>query len=791
MASGLRLELSETALAANPGGAVTTRCTVYNTSLIVDEYRLQISGIDPSWVEMPESTSRIFPEAFETVTIAIKPPRSAGVAAGDYPFTITGTSLDNPALTDSAKGTLTIDPFVDFGLDLDSPRQVTGEVGGAFKIRLTNTGNARLTIALDAKEETGQLDFAFDPEQIQIGAGETKQATVTARPNAASLGTAAVYQITIGGTIVAVMPTQAVSPDLARRTTFVTFQTVPGAYEPPVLSPQSVELSGQHAQTELILRNKSAIPMVMTLQASDKASALAFEFVGGDRVTVPAQDALRVPIRITCLDRTKLAAPPAPTLFTVVATPVQPSGDPRTVQGELTLPGPADFRLRLEPELVESTTPERVQLTIENVSGRAATFAIAATSKDATLAVAVGAAQVEIPAHDRVTVPVDLTPNTGGIGPTASGRPSGYSVRVAPVDAPSRANEVSGQYIFTPAAITMQLKRKEIEAVAEATFDVEIENAGRGEVTVALSASDRAGACTYTFDRPRVAINGRSSALVRLTVSPPKEHRPDARWQFDVEARPVTPPGPAVRDAGVLIYRAATLSLTLSPPERRGRRRRKFDVILTNPTTIPLKVRLTAADRSGGLGVQLVRDMVELPPAGRGSVKVPLKVTPWKRSRGSGAAALTFNVAATPIEPPGEAVSADGRYVALPPRSRWIYILAAVIVVLALLFSPLYEQAFYAAGWDKTWPRVAYVDANGKPVPANSRSGKHTFPGDVSCIFHRFIEGNGGRARALCFAQGPRPQGAQTPLEKLNPIIKTPTPTVPAKTLVPAKTPTR
>src|SRR5262249_50192529 len=154
------------------------------------------------------------------------------------------------------------------------------------------------------------------------------------------------------------------SPESARKTTFVTFQTVPGTYEPPVLSPQSVELSGQHAQTELVLRNKSAIPTVMTLQANDKASALAFEFVGGDRVTVPAQDALPVPIRITCLDRTKLASPPAPTVFAVIATPVQPSGDPRTVQGELTLPGPADFRLRLEPELIESTVAERVQLTI-------------------------------------------------------------------------------------------------------------------------------------------------------------------------------------------------------------------------------------------------------------------------------------------------------------------------------------------------------------------------------------------------------------------------------------------
>jgi hypothetical protein len=321
----------------------------------------------------------------------------------------------------------------------------------------------------------------------------------------------------------------------------------------------------------------------------------------------------------------------------------------------------------------------------------------------------------------------------------------------------------------------MQLKRKEIEAVADATFDVEIENTGRGEVTVALSASDRAGACTYEFDLPRVRINGRSTALVHLKVTPPKEHRPDARWQFEVEARPVSPPGAAVRDSGVLIYSAATLTLALTPNERRGRRPRSFDVMLTNPTTIPLKVRLSASDRSGGLGVQLGRDTVDLPPAGRGSIKVPLKVTPWKRQRGAGAAALTFNVAATPFEPPGDAVTTEGRYVALPPRPRWIYLVALAVVFLAVLFSPLYEQAFYWAGWEKSWPRVAFVDASGRQIPANSQSGKHTFPGDVKCIFNRIVDGDGARIRNLCFAQGPKPEG----VEERNPlnILRTPTPT--------------
>ena len=143
MAGPIRIELSETALAVSPRGAVTTRCTVYNTSVIVDEYRLQVAGIEPDWFDIPPSTSRIFPEAIETIALTFHPPRSAGVAAGDYAFDVIAVSSDNEAITASASGTLTVDPFVDFGLDLVSPRQISAEIEGTFKLRLTNTGNSK------------------------------------------------------------------------------------------------------------------------------------------------------------------------------------------------------------------------------------------------------------------------------------------------------------------------------------------------------------------------------------------------------------------------------------------------------------------------------------------------------------------------------------------------------------------------------------------------------------------------------------------------------------------------
>ena len=109
-------------------------------------------------------------------------------------------------------------------------------------------------------------------------------------------------------------------------------QTLPGVHEPPVLSPQSIELGAQHAQTQIVLRNRSSIPMSMALSASDKAQALSFEFVGGGEITVPPQGTLEVLVRITCLDRNLLAAPPTPTYFTIVATPIHPAGDPRTAR---------------------------------------------------------------------------------------------------------------------------------------------------------------------------------------------------------------------------------------------------------------------------------------------------------------------------------------------------------------------------------------------------------------------------------------------------------------------------
>ena len=99
-----------------------------------------------------------------------------------------------------------------------------------------------------------------------------------------------------------------------------------------------------------------------------------------------------------------------------------------------------------------------------------------------------------------------------------------------------------------------------------------------------------------------------------------------------------------------------------------------------------------------------------------------------------------------------------------------MYLLALIVVVLAILIIPvgkfpvggqsLYERSFYWAGWNKNYTWVEKDPTTGQEV-TKFNSGKHTFTGDVSCIFHRIADGDAGKIRNLCFAQGPRPEGAK------------------------------
>jgi hypothetical protein len=452
------------------------------------------------------------------------------------------------------------------------------------------------------------------------------------------------------------------------------------------LEPEWVQWSGGEAWTNASVSNRSGRPVTVSLEAYDRAKILAFEFAGGNRPTIPPGQTLDVRLRIACADTARLAS--GGTAFTVTATPLEPPGEPSAAPGELVLPGPPDFRLWLEPERVTGNGAERVRLVVENASHRAAVFAVSARSRDEGLTVRVETERVEVAARGQGSVQILLTPRDDGSSPGvgAEAQVHGFVARVAPVDAPTAGNEVSGSYVVTPARISMRLHPKEIEAAGATAFEVRVDNGGDSAATVELEAADRTGMCTFTFDPPRLSIPRRSSARARLVVTPPGKHTIDARWSFEVTARPVSPSGAPVRDEGVLIYHPPVLNLSIVPPERRHHRAARFSVVVRNPTPVPVTMQLSA---SGDAGLEMrlhdgrAVDPIAVPP--NGAVELPLLVTPRSRPGVRDEWTARFVVTATPVSPPGTALTAEGRFVTLPPRRfpslRW----ALLLVLVALL----------------------------------------------------------------------------------------------------------
>lgn len=350
-----------------------------------------------------------------------------------------------------------------------------------------------------------------------------------------------------------------------------------------------------------------------------------------------------------------------------VITPRQPAGTSGPQPAASGLLSPVDFRAWLEPERIEGSGRERVELVVENLGAQMAIFDIAARRKDAGLDVAVETARVEVDARARRSIGVELTPRTRDeLGPpssTSGPRALGFAVHVGPSDAPAAAFEIAGQYLLMPAAVSLRLARREMEAPGAVTFEVRIENLGMQEVAVALEAEDHAGQCAFAFDRPHLTVPKRAHAHVALTVTPPDHHAPDARWRFDVRARPTAPPGPPVQVEGALVYAPLRIAIRLPQPEVEADGPGVFHIEVENLGTREVAVSVSAADASRTCTYAFDRPRATIAP--RSVAQFNLTVTPpgdhpldarWR-----------FDVLATPVGSGAETVRGSGVLVYRPP----------------------------------------------------------------------------------------------------------------------------
>jgi hypothetical protein len=197
MSALIRVLLSHGELQIEPGQRGELLVTVQNLSEIVDQYSIEVDGLDPSWYSLPVSEVSLFPQDQERARISLHPPSAPAAQAGKHDFTVRVTSRENPAERTSVPATLEVLPTLDLEAGL-SPQRVSSTRHGVFQLQLANPSNVDLTVDLAATDPEEACVYRFAPQRVTLGAGQSRSVSLTVAPKQKPpRGEARLYNFTV------------------------------------------------------------------------------------------------------------------------------------------------------------------------------------------------------------------------------------------------------------------------------------------------------------------------------------------------------------------------------------------------------------------------------------------------------------------------------------------------------------------------------------------------------------------------------------------------------------------
>jgi len=179
MSAKIRVSLPAADLQIAPGATTDFTVTIQNLSEIVDQFLIEVQGLEPAWVSLSSTSVSLFPQDEGQVQVFLHPP--VGARAGDYAFTLRATSRDNPAEQTSVQAILKVQPVTLFSLELSPRRQVTSGTG-SFRLNLVNGGNVDSFFDLQATDPEEGCLYRFQPYPVRVPAGGHVPVTLTVEP---------------------------------------------------------------------------------------------------------------------------------------------------------------------------------------------------------------------------------------------------------------------------------------------------------------------------------------------------------------------------------------------------------------------------------------------------------------------------------------------------------------------------------------------------------------------------------------------------------------------------------
>ena len=164
-------------VAVAPGESGLISVAVTNSSSVIDAFRVQVFGLDPSWVEIEPARLSLFPG--ETANVAVNLRLPADYPASHRTLTVNVASDDDPGSFALSQVELAVRPSTKTSLHID-PVMITGGRRATFGMVIGNEGNAPVAATAFAIDPEDLAAFAFDPPQVVVAPGREQVIQVTA-----------------------------------------------------------------------------------------------------------------------------------------------------------------------------------------------------------------------------------------------------------------------------------------------------------------------------------------------------------------------------------------------------------------------------------------------------------------------------------------------------------------------------------------------------------------------------------------------------------------------------------
>jgi hypothetical protein len=198
VAEQLNVEITPSRIEIEPGATpVEAVVAIQNLGDVVEQYTVEVTGLDSDWFTAPVASIGLFPQDKEQVRVRFHPPRRQGLRAGAYPFQIVVRGRSGTQET-AIDGVLDVRGFAAFRVDM-TPRRQTARGKGTFRLALINTGTGDVQIGLEARDAEGACEFKFPKDEAPSVAAQSKtEAPMTVRPKSRPwVGREHSYQFTV------------------------------------------------------------------------------------------------------------------------------------------------------------------------------------------------------------------------------------------------------------------------------------------------------------------------------------------------------------------------------------------------------------------------------------------------------------------------------------------------------------------------------------------------------------------------------------------------------------------